>query len=102
MAVVAFFILTFVGGCTGSTSGGLKIFRFEILFIVLRMLQRRLYSPNLVIPLSYNGRPIGSDIMLSVMAFGFVYLMSVFLIALLLGFLGLDMVTAMSGAATAV
>jgi Trk-type K+ transport system membrane component len=43
-----------VGGCTGSTAGGLKIFRFEILFIVLRMLQRRLYSPNLVIPLSYT------------------------------------------------
>ena len=102
MAMVAFFILTFVGGCTGSTSGGLKIFRFEILFIVLRMLQRRLYSPNLVIPLSYNRRPFGADIMISVMSFGFVYMTSVFILALLLSFLGLDMITAISGAATAV
>jgi trk system potassium uptake protein TrkH len=102
MAVVAFFLLTFVGGCTGSTAGGLKIFRFEILFIVLHMLQRRLYSPNLVITLSYNRRPFGSDIMISVMSFGFVYMTSVFLLALLLSFLGLDMITAMSGAATAV
>src|SRR5688500_702233 len=102
MAVVAFFMLTFVGGCTGSTAGALKIFRFEILFIVLRMLQRRLYSPNLIIPLNYNGRPFGADIMISVMSFGFVYVTSVFVIALLLGFLGFDLVTALSGAATAV
>jgi trk system potassium uptake protein TrkH len=102
MAGVAFFMLTFVGGCTGSTAGGLKIFRFEILFIVLRMLQRRLYSPNLVIPLSYNGRPFSTDIMISVMSFGFVYMTSVFILALLLAFLGFDMITAMSGAATAV
>jgi trk system potassium uptake protein TrkH len=102
MAVVAFFLLTFIGGCTGSTSGGLKIFRFEILFIVLRMLQRRLYSPNLIIPLNYNGRPFGTDIMISVMSFGFVYMASVFLLALMLGLMGFDMITAMSGAATAV
>jgi trk system potassium uptake protein len=102
LAVVAFFLLTFVGGCTGSTAGGLKIFRFEVLFIVLRMLQRRLYSPNLIIPLNYNGRPISSDIMISVMSFGFVYMMSVFILALLLSGFGLDMITAISGAATAV
>jgi trk system potassium uptake protein len=102
MAVVAFFLLTFIGGCTGSTAGGLKIFRFEILFIVLRMLQRRLYSPNLIIPLNYNGRPFGTDIMISVMSFGFVYMAFVFLLALMLGLMGFDMITAMSGAATAV
>jgi trk system potassium uptake protein TrkH len=102
MAEIAFFMLTFVGGCTGSTAGGLKIFRFEILFIVLHMLQRRLYSPNLVIPLSYNGRPFSTDIMVSVMSFGFVYMATVFILALLLGFMGSDMVTAISGSATAV
>ena len=66
------------------------------------MLQRRLYSPNLIIPLNYNGRPFGADIMISVMSFGFVYVTSVFILALLLGFLGFDLVTALSGAATAV
>ncbi|MBK3774470.1 TrkH family potassium uptake protein [Azospirillum sp. YIM DDC1] len=102
MASVVFFILTFVGGCTGSTSGGMKIFRFEILFIVLRALQRRLYSPNLVIPLNYNDKPVNADIMISVMSFGFVYLTSVVIVAFVLGFLGVDLVSALSGAATAV
>jgi trk system potassium uptake protein TrkH len=102
MAEIGFFMLTFVGGCTGSTAGGLKIFRFEILFIVLHMLQRRLYSPNLVIPLTYNGRPFSTDIMISVMSFGFVYMATVFVLALLLGFMGSDIITALSGAATAV
>lgn len=102
LASVVFFILTFVGGCTGSTSGGLKIFRFEILFIVLRALQRRLYSPNLVIPLNYNGKPVSAEVMISVMGFGFVYLMSVFVLAFVLAFLGVDVVSALSGAATAV
>ncbi|KAA0679745.1 TrkH family potassium uptake protein [Roseomonas genomospecies 6] len=102
MASVTFFILTFVGGCTGSTSGGLKIFRFEILFIVLRSLQRRLYSPSLVIPLSYNDKPVSAEIMVSVMSFGFVYLTTVFILAFVLAFLGVDLVSALSGAATAV
>ena len=68
----------------------------------MRALQRRLYSPNLVIPLSYNGKPVSADVMISVMSFGFVYLMSVFVLALVLASLGVDVVSALSGAATAV
>lgn len=100
-AVAGFFILTMVGGCTGSTSGGIKIFRFEILFMVLRVQTHRLFMPHRVVPLTYNNKPVDADAMVSVMSFGFVYIASVFLIALLLGGFGLDIVTAVSGAATA-
>lgn len=102
LAAMTFLVLTFVGGCTGSTSGGLKIFRFEILFMILRVLLKRLYIPHMIAPLRYNGKPVDTEIMVSVMSFGFVYMATVFIIAVLLGALGLDIVTAVSGAATAV
>src|SRR3712207_8982493 len=56
-SMAAFLVLTLVGGCTGSTSGGIKILRFEILFLVLRKQIVQLHSPRRVLPLAYNGRP---------------------------------------------
>lgn len=102
LALVAFLVLTMVGGCTGSTAGGLKIFRFEILFMVLRVQLHRLFMPHRILPLNYNNKPVDADAMVSVMSFGFVYVALIFVFALLLGALGLDLVTAVSGAATAI
>ena len=101
LAVVAFLVLTLVGGCTGSTSGGIKIFRFEILFKALHALMARLVSPNRIIPLAYDGKPVDSDVMISVMAFGFVFVAGTMLVAMILAAMGLDAITAISGAATA-
>jgi trk system potassium uptake protein TrkH len=101
-AVILFFVLTFSGGCTGSTTGGIKIFRFEILGMVLKQQMTRLYSPRRVMPLTYNDKPVDTDILLSVTAFIFVYFTTILVIALLLGMFGLDFVTAVSGATTAV
>ncbi|MGQ9369677.1 TrkH family potassium uptake protein [Azospirillum sp. ST 5-10] len=102
MPVVLFLILMTVGGCTGSTSGGLKVFRFEVLFMVLRVQVLRLYSPHRVIPLRYNNKPVDADAMVSVMSFGFVYIALMFVVALILGALGLELETAFSGAVSAV
>jgi trk system potassium uptake protein TrkH len=101
-AVILFFVLTFSGGCTGSTTGGIKIFRFEILGMVLKQQMTRLYSPRRVMPLTYNEKPVDTDILLSVTAFIFVYFSTILVIALLLGMFGLDFITAVSGATTAV
>lgn len=100
-ATAAFLILTMVGGCTGSTAGGIKIFRFEVLFMVLRVQINRLFMPHRVCPLTYNDKPVDADAMVSVMSFGFVYIAAIFMIGLGLGAFGLDLVTAVSGAATA-
>lgn len=96
-----FLLLTLVGGCTGSTSGGIKIFRFELLWLGLRRQVVRLYSPHRVLPLTYNGKPLENDVIFSVMAFTFVYLAILFITAVLLGMTGLDLVTSVSGAAAA-
>lgn len=99
--VALFFILTLVGGCTGSTSGGIKMFRFEILWLALRMQVNRLFSPNRVIPLTYNGKPVDNDVIISVMSFTFLYIALILIFAVLLGLTGLDYVTAISAAASA-
>lgn len=101
-AVAVFLILTVIGGCTGSTTGGIKIFRFEILFMVMRVQLIRLYSPHRMMPLTYGGKPVDNDIMISVMAFGFAFAASILLVTVALSAIGLDFLTAVSGAATAV
>ncbi|WP_029013635.1 TrkH family potassium uptake protein [Niveispirillum irakense] len=99
--VALFFILTLVGGCTGSTSGGIKMFRFEIMWLALRTQVNRLFSPNRMLPLTYSGKPVGSDVIMSVMSFTFVYMALILIFAVLLGMTGLDYTHAISAAATA-
>ncbi len=70
-----FFYLTFVGGCSGSTSGGMKIFRFQIAMLMLRNQLRYLIHSNGVFTTRYNQQPVTSDISRSVVAF-FVLLFS--------------------------
>lgn len=97
-----FLLLTFIGGCTGSTAGAIKIFRIEIMLIVAREQLRKLVLPNLYYSRTYNGEPVSDDVLRSVIAFIFIYVGVVVLLALGLGWFGLDLVTALSGVATAV
>lgn len=102
LAVVAFFYLTFVGGCSGSTSGGMKIFRFQVAAIMLGNQLRFLVHANGVFASRYNGMPLTDDISRGVVAFSFFFFLTIAGLALGLSLLGLDLVTALSGAATAV
>lgn len=98
-AIGVFFMLTFVGGCTGSTSGGTKIMRFQILWAVFRRQMFRLVHPHGVFPITYEGRRINEDILFSVIAFMIAILMAFTVISLSLGLIGLDFITSVSGAA---
>jgi trk system potassium uptake protein len=100
-AIGVFFYLTFVGGCTGSTAGAIKIFRFRVMAIVLTDYLFRRFSPHAVSRRSYDGRPLEDDVVEGVLAFAVVYAMSVAVIALGLGAYDLDWITSLSGAATA-
>lgn len=102
LPIAAFFYLTFVGGCSGSTSGGMKIFRFQIAMLMLRNQLRYLIHANGVFTTRYNQQPVTSDISRSVVAFSFFFFITIAALALGLSALGLDLVTALSGAATAV
>ncbi len=102
LAIVAFFYLTFVGGCSGSTSGGMKIFRFQIALLMLRNQLRFLVHSNGVFAQRYNASLLNDEIVRGVVAFSFFFFLTVAGLALGLALLGLDLVTALSGAATAV
>ncbi len=101
-SVSIFFFLMVVGGCAGSTSCGIKIFRFQVLYSVTKIQIERLLHPNGVFIPHYNGKPMPKDVPLSVMGFFFVYALGFAVIAILLSYVGLDFITAMSGAATSI
>lgn len=100
--VVVMFLLMFVGGCAGSTSCGIKIFRFQIMFASANAQIARLMHPHGVFVPHYNHRPVPDDVAQSVMGFFVLYMMGFAALAAFLGALGLDFVTATSGAATAI
>lgn len=101
IAVVAFFFLTFLGGCTGSTSGGIKVLRFELAAIMVKNQFQRLYQPNGVFTISYRGQQLSDDVAKSAVNFIFVFIFSFGFLSIALAALGLDFITAVSGAATA-
>jgi trk system potassium uptake protein TrkH len=101
-AVGVFFALMFVGGCTGSTSGGIKIFRFEVMWIVLRGHLRHLIYPRGVFQRVYAGRLLPEDVVSSVVAFFAFFFLCFTALSLVLMALNLDFLTSLSGALSAV
>jgi len=101
-AVAGFFLLTFAGGCAGSTSGGIKVYRFQVLWITLREQLLRLNSPNRVVILNYHGARMPSDLPLSVLAFLAAFFASIAIVTLMLAMMDIDFVTALSAATTAI
>lgn len=96
------FLLMFVGGCTGSTTGGIKVFRFLVFFGTVRAHLRRMVSPHRIMSEEYAGTRLTPELSFSVLAFLVVYLGSVGIITVALSFFDLDLVTAISAAATSV
>ena len=101
-AVVMFFFVMFIGGCAGSTSCGIKIFRFQVLYAAARSQMSRLLQPHGVFVANFNRRPIPDSVMDSVMSFFFLFILSFAVMAVALSFMGLDFITAVSGAGTAI
>jgi trk system potassium uptake protein TrkH len=101
-AVLLFFYLTFVGGCSGSTAGGLKIFRFQVAYVLLKANLQQLVHPRAVIKQQYNNHNLDEEIVRSLITFSFFFTITIGVIALGLALIGLDWVTALTGAATAV
>ncbi|MDC0073917.1 TrkH family potassium uptake protein [Alphaproteobacteria bacterium] len=99
---VVFLFLMFIGGCAGSTSCSIKIFRYQILFSTMKSQIIKLVRPHQVYVPTYNGNPISENITDTVFAFFFLFLLSFSLLALSLSAIGLDFVTSISSAATAI
>jgi len=100
--LIFFLFLMFVGGCAGSTTCGIKIFRFQILgYFILNQFKKLVY-PHGVFFIKYNNEKISNTFIYSIITFIFIYFFIFFILATLLSLNGLDFVTAISGAASAI
>ena len=100
--LIFFIFLMFIGGCAGSTTCGIKIFRLQILFLFLKNQIKKLIYPNSIFVVSYNKHKIEDSFINSVIVFIFSYLFIFLMIAILLSITGLDFLSAISGAATSI
>ncbi len=90
-----------VGGCTGSTAGGIKMFRLVILLRAVRAQIHRQIFPHVATTVTYNRQPVADQIRAGVGLYVFVYLSTFLGFALALGFAGLSFVESIGGSATA-
>ena len=97
-AMMIFFLIALSGGCAGSTSCSVKIFRYQVLAAAVRAQIRAIHNPSSVVRARYDGRPISEQVLSSVMAFFMLFLLSLAVVTLVLSMIGLDFLTALSGA----
>ncbi len=101
-ALILFLGLMFIGGCAGSTTCGIKIFRIQILYLfVINQLKKIIY-PKGIFVLKYDQNPIDNKFISSIISFIYMYLIIFFILTALLSLTGLDFITSISGAATSI
>ena len=100
--MVIMIIIMFIGGCAGSTTGGIKIFRLQILFRGARTQIKKLIQPHAILVMRFNGKTVNENTYRSVMGFFFMYILLFIFSAISLSFFNLDFLTAFSAAASAI
>ena len=98
--LIFFLILMFIGGCAGSTTCGIKIFRVHILYYFIRNQLLKIIYPRAVINLRYNYNKVEDKLIASIISFIYLYILIFFVLASLLTLTGLDFITSISGAAS--
>ena len=101
-SLVLFLVLMFIGGCAGSTTCGVKIFRIQILYSFIITSLKKIIYPKGIFVLKYDQNPIDDKFISSIISFIYLYLIIFFLITALLSLAGLDFITSISGAATSI
>ncbi len=99
---VIIIIIMFIGGCAGSTTGGIKIFRLQILFRGAITQIKKLTQPHAVLVMRFNGKTVNENTYNSVMGFFFMYILIFIISAACLSFFNLDFITSFSAAASAI
>ncbi|OPX88459.1 MAG: Trk system potassium uptake protein TrkG [Pelotomaculum sp. PtaB.Bin104] len=93
-------LMMFVGGCSGSTGGGIKPGRYLIILLRAVIELKKMIHPKAVLPLRYGGRLINDDLLFNVLQFFFLYIIFIAIGMLYLTALGLDIVSSLSATAT--
>ncbi|SDD93671.1 TrkH family potassium uptake protein [Ruegeria marina] len=102
LLITMFFVIGLIGGCAGSTACSVKIFRYQLLFASIKTQLQRIRSPHGVFLPRYQGRAVGPDVLSSVMSFFVFFIVSLGILSWALSLTGLDFITSLSGAATAI
>ena len=97
-----FLILMFIGGCAGSTTCGIKIFRVQILYQFFSNQIKKIVFPHGIFNTKYEKQNIDEKFMSSVITFIYLYILIFFISTALLSLTGLDFVTSISAAATSI
>lgn len=100
-AVAMFFLMGLIGGCAGSTTCSIKVFRFQLLLAAIRSQIRLIHTPHGVFTPRYEGRTVSADVFSSVMAFLVMFMATLITLSIALGLMGLDLTTSVSGATAA-
>lgn len=100
-AITLFFMIGLIGGCAGSTTCSIKIFRFQLLFASIKTQIQRINTPHGILEPRYEGRRVTEDVINSVVAFFVLFLVTLAIVAISLGMTGLDLLTSLSGASAA-
>ena len=100
--LILFLVLMFIGGCAGSTTCGIKIFRIQILYSFVSNQLKKIIYPKGVFVLKYDQNPVDNKFIASIISFIYMYLIIFFIISTLLSLTGLDFITSLSGAATSI
>tara|TARA_B100001121_G_scaffold284442_1_gene279401 strand:- start:66 stop:1502 length:1437 start_codon:yes stop_codon:yes gene_type:complete len=100
--LILFLVLMFIGGCAGSTTCGIKVFRVQILYSFISNQLKKIIYPKGVFILKYNQNPVDNKFIASIISFIYMYLVIFFIITALLSLTGLDFITSISGAATSI
>ena len=100
--LIIILMIMFIGGCAGSTTGGVKIFRFQILFRGVRLQVKKLTQPHAVFLMKFNKKTVTENTYTSIISFFFIYILLFILSSVILSFLGLDFLTALSASASAI
>tara|TARA_A100000164_G_C21663711_1_gene656200 strand:+ start:1 stop:807 length:807 start_codon:yes stop_codon:yes gene_type:complete len=100
--LILFLALMFIGGCAGSTTCGVKIFRIQILYSFVSNQLKKIIYPKGIFVLKYNQSPVDDKFVASIISFIYLYFVIFFIITALLSLTGLDFITSISGAATSI
>ena len=100
--LIYFLALMFIGGCAGSTTCGIKIFRIQILYSFLKSQLKKIIYPRGIFIIKYDNNNVNEKFMASIISFIYLYIIIFFIIAALLSLTGLDFTTSISGAATSI
>jgi len=100
--LIYFLILMFIGGCAGSTTCGIKIFRVQVLYQFISVQLKKIVYPRGIFKIKYENSNVDEKFLSSILSFIFLYIVIFFIITALLSINGLDFITSLSAAATSI